>query len=105
MHTKPLIVSFLIGVFCGVVVLGQGPLTSLMQARVVADADGALSVDGTGGACGTTGPLTAAANVQVKADSAGALFVCGTFANPEYEQRLAELEARVTELRGELSAR
>jgi hypothetical protein len=104
MHTKPLIVSFLMGVFCGVVVLGQGPLTPLWQARVKADADGALNAVGQG-VCDTLGPLTIASSALVKADNTGALFVCGTFANPEYEQRLAELEARVTELRGELAAR
>lgn len=104
MHTKPLVVAFLIGVFCGVVVLGQGPLTTLWQARVTADADGALNAVGQG-ACDTLGPLTIASSALVKADNTGALFVCGTFANPEYEARLMELEAALKALRGELAAR
>ena len=92
---------FTLGLIVGLLsltVYAQTPFTPLANLGVYADVNGALYVNGSGGACGTTGPLTNAANIMVKADSNGALYVCGTFANPYYEAQIAALEARLAAL-------
>lgn len=84
-------------------VAAQGPLTPLMAVRVRADTTGALSVDGSGGACDASlGPLSTGANVLVKADANGALYVCGSFASPIYEAQIADLAQRLAALEARL---